>query len=211
MPGDRIGQVARLVTGIAERPFGESPLAGRRVGLEQAADHQAAAGDGLDPRDVPVGQGPARLTRLEAVVVTAADDQISRRCLGALGDAHGPGGIDQAEVDQVVADPRGQLPAPRPVRGHQQDVPAGQVAGHVGAGGLVHGLVGRGAADAAMLVVFIQRGGIPAAQPQRGLAFLSGCEPDRLGQLHVPEPVREQHHRAAALDGGQLLLVAGHH
>ena len=64
--------------------------------------------------------------------------------------------------------------------------------------GLVHGLLGRGAADPAVLVVVVQRGGVPAAQPQRGLAFPGGSEPDRLGQLHVPEPVGQQHHRAAA-------------
>jgi hypothetical protein len=84
-------------------------------------------------------------------------------------------------VDQVVADPGGQFPAADPVRSHQQHIPAGQVAGHVGADGLVHGLVGRGAADAAVLVVLIERGGIPGAQPQRGDAFPGGGEPDRSG------------------------------
>ena len=119
--------------------------------------------------------------------------------------------LDQAEVDQVLADPGGQFPAPGPVRGHQQDVPPGQVAGHVGMDGLVHGLLGRGAADPAVLVVVVQRGGVPVAQPQRGLAFPCGFEPDRLGQLHVPEPVRQQHHRAAAFHGGELLLIPGQH
>ena len=110
-------------------------------------------------------------------------------------------------MDQVIADPGGQFPAPGPVRSHQQDVPPGQVAGHVGMDGLVHGLLRRGAADPAVLVVLVQRRGIPAPQPQRGLAFPSGFEPDRLGQLHVPEPVRQQHHRAAAFHGGELLLI----
>ena len=87
----------------------------------------------------------------------------------------------------------------------------GEVAGHVGFRGLVHGLIGRGAADPAVLVVVIQRGGDPLAQPQRGVAFPLGGEPDRLGQLHISEPVGEQHHRAAALDGGELLLVPGEH
>jgi hypothetical protein len=73
--------------------------------------------------------------------------------VSAVGDPDGPAAVDQAEVDQVAADPGGQFPAAGPVRGHQQDVPAGQVASHVGAGGLVHGLVGRSAADAAVLVV----------------------------------------------------------
>jgi hypothetical protein len=47
------------------------------------------------------------------------------------------------------------------------------------------------------------------AQPQRGAAFPGGGEPDRLGQLHVSQPVGEQHHGAAALDGGELFLVPG--
>ena len=143
------------------------------------------------------------------VVVAAADDQVADRRLGAVGDPDGPAVVDQAEVDQVVADPGGQFPAAGPVRGHQQHVPAVQVAGHVGADGLVHGLVGRGAADAAVLVVLIQRGGVPGAQPQRGAAFPGGGEPDRFGELHVAEPVREQRHGAAAFDGGELFLVPG--
>ena len=77
------------------------------VRLEEAAHHDAVAGDGLDPQDVPVGQAPARLTRLDAVVVAAADDQVTDRGLGALGDPDGRAAIDQAEVDQVVADPGG--------------------------------------------------------------------------------------------------------
>ena len=169
MPGDRVGQVTGPVAGIAERLRGEPPLPGRRVRLEQAADHDAAAGDGLDPQDVPVGQAPARLARLDLVVVAAADDQIPGRGLGAFGDPDRSAVVDQAEVDQVVADPGGQFPAPGPVRGHQQHVPPGQVAGHVGLHGLVHGLLRRGTADPAVLVVLIQRGGVPGAQPQRGV------------------------------------------
>ena len=66
VPGDRVGQVSGLVAGVAERPVGEPPLPGGPVRVEEAADHDAAAGDGLDPQDVPVGQGPARLARLDA-------------------------------------------------------------------------------------------------------------------------------------------------
>ena len=64
-------------------------------------------GDGLDPQDVPVGEGPAGLARLDAVVVAAADDQVPGRGLGAVGDPDGPAIVDQAEMDQVVADPGG--------------------------------------------------------------------------------------------------------
>ena len=145
------------------------------------------------------------------MVVAAADDQVPGRGLGAVGDPDRPAVVDQAEVDQVVADPGGQFPAAGPVRGHQQDVPAVQVAGDVGAGGLVHGLVGRGAADAAVLVVLIQRGGVALAQPQGGGAFPGGGEPDGFGELDVAEPVREQRHGAAAFDGGELFLVPGEH
>jgi hypothetical protein len=60
-----------------------------------------------------------------------------------------------------------------------------------------------------VLIVFIQRGGVPVAQPQRGGTFPSGGEPDRLGQLHVPEPTGQQRHGAAAFDRGELLLVPG--
>jgi hypothetical protein len=82
-------------------------------------------------------------------------------------------------------------------------------AGHVGTDGLVHGLVRRGAPDTAVRVVLIQRGGIPGAQPQRSAALPGGGEPDGLSELHVPEPVHEQHYRAAAFDSGELFLVPG--
>ena len=121
----------------------------------------------------------------------------------------GAAGVDEAEVDQVVADPGGEFAAAGPVRGHQQHVASGQVAGEVGAGGLVHGLVGRGAADAAVLVVLIQRGGVPLAEAEGGGAFPGGGEPDGFGELDVAEPVREQRHGAAAFDRGELFLVPG--
>ena len=127
---------------------------------------------------------------------------------GAVGDPDGPAVVDQAEVDQVVADPGGQLAAAGPVRGHQQDVAPGQVGGDVGAGGLVDGVVGRGAADAAVLVVLIQRGGVTLAEAEGGGAFPGGGEPDGFGELDVAEPVREEHHGAAAFDRGELFLVS---
>ena len=112
-------------------------------------------------------------------------------------------------MDQVVADPVGQFAAAGPVRGHEQDVAAGQVGGEVGAGGLVGGVVGRGAADAAVLVVLIQRGGVAGAEAEGGGAFPGGGEPDGFGELDVAEPVREEHHGAAAFDRGELFLVSG--
>jgi hypothetical protein len=59
----------------------------------------------------PVGQGPARLARLEVVVVGPADDQVPGGGLGAAGDPDRAACVDEAEVDQVVADPGGQLAA----------------------------------------------------------------------------------------------------
>ena len=209
VPGDRVRQVTGAVAGVGEGLGGEPPLPGLRVGVEHAADHDAVAGDGLDPQDVAVGQGAAGLARFDGVVVVAADDQVAGAGGGAFGDLHGAGGVDQAEVDEVVADPGGQFPAAGPVGGGEDHVAAGQVAGHVGPGGLVHGLLGRGAVDAAVLVVVVQRGRVALAQPQRGVPFPGLGEPHGLGQLHVSQPVSEQHHRAAALDRGELLLVAG--
>ncbi len=94
MPGDRVGQIAGPAVAVAEHLGGEPALPGGRVRAEQAADHHAAAGDGLNQQDVPVGQGPARLARLEAVVVAAADDQVPGGGLGAVGDPDGPAAVD---------------------------------------------------------------------------------------------------------------------
>ena len=196
-----------MEAGVAEGPVGEPPLAGGRIGVEHAADHDAAAGDGLDPQDVAVGQGPAGFACLEVVVVGPADDQVPGGGLGAVSDPDGPACVDQAEMDQVVPDPDGELPAAGPVRGHQQHGAPGQVGGDVGAGGLVYGLVGWDAADAAVLVVLIQRGGVALAKPEGGGAFPGGGEPDRLGEVDVAEPVGEQGHGAAAFDRGELFLV----
>jgi hypothetical protein len=105
--GDRVREIGCLVAGVAEGPVGEPPLAGRRIRVEHSADHDAAARDGLDPEHVPVGQGPARLARLEMVIVDPADDQVPGSGLGAVGDPDGAACVDEAEMDQVVADPPG--------------------------------------------------------------------------------------------------------
>jgi hypothetical protein len=206
--GDRVGEVRRLVAVIAEGAIGEPAVARGRVGVEHPADHDAARGDGLDPQDVPVGQGPAGLARLEVVVVGPADDHVPGRGLGAAGDRDGLACVDEAEVDQVVADPGGQLAAAGPVRGHQQHRTSGQVAGDVSAGGLIDGVVGRGAADPAVLVILIQRRRVACAEAQGGGAFPSGGEPDRFGELDIAEPVHQQRHGTAAFDRGELLLIS---
>ena len=114
VPGDRVGEIGCLVAVVAEGAVGEPALAGGRVGVEHSAGHDAAAGDGLDPQDVPVGQGPAGLACLEVVVVGPADDQVPGGGFAAVGDPDRPACVDEAEVDQVVADPGGQLAAAGP-------------------------------------------------------------------------------------------------
>ena len=219
MPGDRVGQVAGPVAGVAERLRGKPPLPGRRVRLEQAADHDATAGDGLDSQDVPVGQAPSRLARLYLVVVAAADDQIPGRGLGAFRDPDCPAVADQAEVDQVVADPGGQFPAPGPVRGHQQHVPPGQIAGHIGLHGLVHGLLRRGTANPAALIVFIQRGrrtfhlpGLPRRSPRRRTPLPSSPSgtnaPQPTRPTEVPRLLRQAQHSNAAGQAGSYRMKA---
>jgi hypothetical protein len=49
VPDDRVGEVRCLLSGVA------AGLAGGRVGVERSADHDAVAGGGLDPQNVPVG------------------------------------------------------------------------------------------------------------------------------------------------------------
>ena len=71
-------------------------------------------GDGLDPQDVPVGQVPARLACFEVVVVGPADDQVPGGGFGAIGDPDGAARVDEAEVDEIVADPGGQFAAAGP-------------------------------------------------------------------------------------------------
>ena len=45
------------------------------------------------------------------------------------------------------------------------------------------------------------------AEAEGGGAFPGGGEPDRFGELDVAEPVRQEHHGAAAFDRGELFLV----
>ena len=48
-------KVAGVVAVVAEGLAGEPALPRGPVGVEQAADHEAAPGDCLDPQDVSVG------------------------------------------------------------------------------------------------------------------------------------------------------------
>ena len=144
-----------------------------------------------------------------AVVVAGADDQVPAAGRGAVGDAHGGSGPDDAEADQVIADAAGQFPAQRVVGGHQQRVGAVHGERDVGGRGGIHHLFRFAAADPAVLVILGQHGGVAGAQPQAGGLLPAGAEPDRLGELHVAELVGEQRHAAAVFHRLQLGGVAG--
>ena len=94
------------------------------------------------------------------VVVAGADDQVPRAGRGAVGDGDRGAGLDDAEADQVVADPAGQFAAQRVVGGHQQGVRAVQGQRDVGGRGGVHHLLRVAADDPAVLVVLGQHAGV---------------------------------------------------
>ena len=129
--------------------------------------------------------------------------------VGAVGDAHGGSGLDDAEADQVIADAAGQFPAQRVVGGHQQRVGAVHGERDVGGRGGIQHLFRFAAADPAVLVILGQHRGVAGAQPQAGGLLPAGAEPDRLGELHVPELIGEQGHAAAVFHRLQLGGVAG--
>jgi hypothetical protein len=113
----------------------------RRVGVQGAAHDQPGAGDGFDAEQVPVGQRPARFSRLDKVVVAGVGEQVARTGPGAVGDADRGPGCDDAQADQVVADAAAQFPAQRVIGGHQQHI--GAIGGQcdVGGRGGVHHLL----------------------------------------------------------------------
>jgi hypothetical protein len=194
--GDRIAQFGIPVNIEHEASVGPAALPGGRVGVQGPADQQPVGGDGLDAEQVAVGQGPAGLSRLDAVVVAGADDQVPGAGPGAVGDLHrGPAG-DGAEGDEVLADAAVQFAAQRVVRGHQQRVHPVQGQREVGGCGGVHHLLGLAAVDTSVLVVLGQHAGVSCAEPQAGRLFPGGAEPDRFGELGVAERVGEQRHAA---------------
>ena len=207
--GDRIPEFSIAVICVQEGAAGPPSLPGGRVGIQGAAHGQPACGDGLDAEQVPVGQRPAGLARLDRVIVAGADDQVARAGLGAAGDADRGLGCDDAEADQVVADAAGQFPAQRVLGGHQQRV--GAIGGErdVGGRGGVHHLLRFPADDPAVLVIDGQHRGVPGAQPQAGRLFPGGAEPGRLGEPGIAERIGEQGHAAAVLHSLELAGVPG--
>ena len=200
---------ARFVVRVQEAPVGPAALPGIRVGVQCPADEQPVAGDGVDAQQVAVGQGPAGFPGLQRMVVAGAHDQVPGAGRGAVGDAHGRSGPDDAEADQVIADAAGQFPAQRVVGGHQQRVGAVHGERDVGGRGGIHHPFRITALDPAVLVILGQHRSVTGAQPQAGSLLPAGAEPDRLGELDVAEPVGEQGHAAAVFHRLQLGGVPG--
>jgi hypothetical protein len=87
--GDRVAQFGILIGIEQEVSVGPPALPGSRVSIQSPADKQAAPGDGFDAEQVAVGQGPAGLAGLDAVVVAGADDQVAGAGLRGVGDGNG--------------------------------------------------------------------------------------------------------------------------
>ena len=143
------------------------------------------------------------------MVVLPGDDQVTDAGPGTVPQRRTRPVTDHAQVHQVLTDPLGKLPARVVTLGHQQDVPARQVRSQIRLPRLIHDAVSVTAADAAVLVVLGEHGGVAGPQPQRGLPLPLGGEPDRLDELRVLELAVDQFGAAAGFHGGQLPVVAG--
>ena len=119
------------------------------------------------------------------------------------------GGHD-AVADQVIAGPARQLTGLVFGAGHQQRVLAVEVVREPAPVRLFGCLLGGAAAQPAVLFVVGEHGDVPGAQPQGGVAFPWVGEPLGFGEMDVTEAAGEQHHAAASLDGGELLVIADH-
>jgi hypothetical protein len=183
--GDCVTQLGIAAVCVHEGAVGPAPVPRAGVGVQYPAHDQAAAGDGLDAEQVPVGQRPAGLAGLDAMVVAGADDQVAGAGLGAVGDGDRGPGRDDAQLHEVIADAAGQFAAQRMVGGHQQDVGAVGGQGDVGGRGGGRHLLRLAADDPALAVIFGEHGGIPVAQPQARLLFPRGAEPGWSGQAYV--------------------------
>ena len=201
--GDRVAEIGR---GEFGRRVEHRPLRQLLV-LKDPPDEQPFTDDRLDDEPVPVGERVSRIGD-ELVVVLPCHDQVPGRGSGPGGQRRRAVTIDEAEVNQVVADDPAQLAAILPGIGHQQHLLACQPGGDVGAAGILEHLSLVAAGDPAVLVIGLERALVALAQPQAGPPLPLGGEPDRHRELGVPEVAREQAHPAAAFHRGELLVIA---
>jgi hypothetical protein len=117
------------------------------------------------------------------VVVAAGHDEVAPAGGGVVADREVEGWVDLAVADQVVADPAGQFPGLLAGAGEEQDVPSGQVVGGERAAGQVGCFLGVAVAEPAVLVVAGQDGDVAGPEPEGGVAFPAGGEPDWFGEL----------------------------
>ena len=148
---------------ISRRPNTGSPVC--RIAAGGLADgHRAVVLDRLDAHNVAVREpGP--------VVVDPVDDQIVHARPGAFGQGHRPAAVDQAEAQELAADPAGQLPHVLMAARHQDHVLAVRQQRRRHLRGGLDRLLRQGADDTPLLVVEVRDLGVPGPQPQCRVAL----------------------------------------
>jgi hypothetical protein len=84
--GDCVAELGVGEVGVHELAVRPAAPSCYSVGVECPADEESFCGDGVDAEQVAVGQGAARLPRLDGVVVAGTDDQVAGAGRGAVGD-----------------------------------------------------------------------------------------------------------------------------
>ena len=198
--GAGVGGVEVLERGVADLAA-EHRLPGPRVTAGGLADpHPPVVLDRLDPHHVAVGQPGL-------VVVDPVDHQVTHAGTGPLGQRHRPPAVDHAEAGELVTDPASQLPHMLMGPGHQDDVGVAGQQRHRHLRGALEDLLRAATDHPALLVILVSHRRVPSAQAQGRVPLPRVVEPDRLGQLQVTLLAGLQPHRAALLDGLQLLLI----
>ena len=231
--GDQVrGVHGQALGGVDGGGVPELDISGHIRGRDQDRPAGGAAGDRyrLDqqrplrhhPRRVPrlVGVGLAwagedgvldPVGEVEGVVVAAAGDHVAGAGGVPVPAQEDPGGVvDEAEVDELVADLRGDACGLGVGGGHDHGGVPVQAVGDRGEGGGGGGLVEGGVSgEAGVPVVLVQRSVGAVADGQGGGAFPVVGEAADLGQgVGLGVPV-QQVHRSTGLDGAQLAGVTG--
>jgi hypothetical protein len=138
-------------------------------------------------------------------VIEAGHDQVA-----GTRDRPGPqpdlrASLDEAVVQEVVADAAGQLAGMFLGAVQEQRVLPAEVVGEPPLPGQVHHLLGVAAQPA--LLVMDGQDRHARAQPQSGVALPALSEPNRPAELDESELAGEHHH-AAALHAAELLMIA---